>query len=190
MCVTHNFRRSTQKSNHNNDQHHQRVIFIFAIPQQHTIRKHPSYYTTTIATITNTMRSNYNQSLTEQLLSVDAIDVVRVRSSDSTEPVHTTGKEAVATMPMTPPRATAASAVHQQQRSPAPATPTMTTPPRVPSQASPWRCKDDTASIFRSAAPSLLPPSILRSGGSAANTNVDFWSIQRSMAFDEDDAEF
>lgn len=153
-----------------------------------------SHSTTTTITIITTMRSNYKQSFTEELLTADAIDVVRVRSSDSTEPVHTTGK-AVTTMPMTPPRAVVD---QQQQRSPAPATPhNLTTPPRVSSYSpqaatSPWRFKDDTASIFRS--PSFSPPSILRSSDTISTTNhnnsVDFWSIQRSMAFDEDDAEF
>ncbi|KAG7350827.1 hypothetical protein IV203_010187 [Nitzschia inconspicua] len=121
------------------------------------------------------MRGKQSISATEQLISFNTtIDVMRVRSSDSTQPVHTTSKSSttadVPELPMTPPRTSSKSG---STLSP--------TTPRLSSESelSPWRCKE-TSSIFRAA------PFIPRTTAEMPN---DFWTIQRTMAFDEEDAE-
>eukprot|EP00539_Tryblionella_compressa_P000287 CAMPEP_0178736274 /NCGR_PEP_ID=MMETSP0744-20121128/2348_1 /TAXON_ID=913974 /ORGANISM="Nitzschia punctata, Strain CCMP561" /LENGTH=115 /DNA_ID=CAMNT_0020388727 /DNA_START=82 /DNA_END=429 /DNA_ORIENTATION=- len=113
---------------------------------------------------------NSNQILpaSSQLLSIDSIDVVRVRSSDSTEPVnvssasHKQQSQQQGVVVSSPPR--------NSTKSPA----TTLGPKTPPRELSSWRCKE-SSSIFRSTTPVDVP---------------DFFSIERSLAFDEDDAEF
>jgi hypothetical protein len=117
--------------------------------------------TTTVIIIIIIMRSQQAQSIpsSHHLFSVTSLDVVRVRSTDSTEPAHVA--PATKNNVMTPPR----SAIRRANGG------------TLPQHQLSWRTKDQSPSHFRT------EPSSSQSWPSGI---PDLLTIGRSLAFDDD----